>query len=84
MLATRRTKFELHWGARPYRTPTKFLGLKTRYIEVSHTYEIVRFSEGLGDYLLFKGGVRIAVKKSLSGAKRAAEKDARASRVLLV
>ncbi len=75
----RPAKLDLIWGSRSIRTPHKFLGIRSRWIERSRTYEVIRFSDGIGDYLVFKRGVRIAVKRSLSGAKRCAEKDARES-----
>ena len=75
----RHKKLELIWGARPIRTPHPYLGTKSRWIERSRMYEVVRFSEGTRAYGVFKSGVRIAEKHSLSGAKRAAERDAAAS-----
>lgn len=83
MLARNRPKkLELLWGARPIRSEHQYLGTKVRWIERCRIYEVVRFTGGIGDYLVFRGGQRISVKKSLSGAKRAAEKDARANHTL--
>ena len=81
MLLKRRrpARLDLVWAARPKRTPHQFLGTKSLWIERSRTYEVIRFSEGVGDYQVLKRGHRIAVKKSLSGAKRAAANDARQS-----
>jgi len=65
------------WGARRIKTPHPFLGERSRWIERSGTYEITQFTLGTRDFLVYRHRVRIAVKHSLSGAKRAAEKDAR-------
>ena len=79
----RRQKLELFWLPRPRRSPHDFLGTKIRWLEKSGTYEIVRFTEGIGDYMVFKCGSRIAVARSLNRAKRAALQNAERSGLLL-
>lgn len=77
LVRSRKPKIEIRWCVRPRRKRHDFLGIKSVWFESERRYQIIRFSEGIKDYGVYRFGIRITERRSLAGAKRAALLDLR-------